>query len=38
MPKETFFDPTNKGALRPNTKPLRRKGDAFYPMNLPDFG
>jgi hypothetical protein len=38
MPEETVFDSTDKGTLRPNTKPLRKKGDAFYPMKLPDFG
>jgi hypothetical protein len=37
MPEETIFDPTDKGTLRPNAKPLRVKGDAFYPMKLPDF-
>jgi hypothetical protein len=38
MPEETVFDPTDKGTLRPNAQPLRVKGDAFYPMELPDFG
>jgi hypothetical protein len=38
MPEDTVFDFTNKGTLRPNSKPLRTKGDAFYPMKLPDFG
>jgi hypothetical protein len=38
MPEDTFFDSTDKGTLRPNAKPLRAKGDAFYPMKLPDFG
>jgi hypothetical protein len=38
MPKDTFFDSTNKGTLCPNAKPLRAKGDAFYPMKLLDFG
>jgi hypothetical protein len=38
MPEEIAFDPTDKGTLRPNSKPLRKKGDAFYPMKLPDFG
>ena len=37
MPEDTVFDPTDKGTLRPNAKPLRVKGDAFYPMKLPDF-
>ena len=38
MPEDTVFDPMDKGTLRPNAKPLRAKGDAFYPMKLPDFG
>jgi hypothetical protein len=38
MPEEIIFDPTDKGTLRPNAKPLRKKGDAFFPTNLPDFG
>jgi hypothetical protein len=38
MPEDTVFDPTDKGTLRLNAKPLRTKGDAFYPMKLPDFG
>ncbi len=38
MPKDTIFDSTNKGTLRPNAEPLREKGDAFVPMKLPDFG
>jgi len=38
MPEETIFDPTNRGTLRPNTKPLRKKWTAFKPMKLPDFG
>jgi hypothetical protein len=38
MPKDTVFDSTDKGTLRPDAKPLRVKGDAFYPMKLPDFG
>jgi hypothetical protein len=37
MLEETIFNPTDKGTLRPNAKPLRVKGDAFYPMKLPDF-
>jgi hypothetical protein len=37
MPEETVFDPMDKGTLRPHAKLLRKKGDAFYPMNLPDF-
>ena len=38
MPEDTVFDPTDKGTLRPLAKPLRKKGDAFYPMDLPAFG
>jgi hypothetical protein len=38
MLEETVFNPTDKGTLRPNAQPLRVKGDAFYPMELPDFG
>ena len=38
MPEDTVFDSTDKGTLRPNAKPLRKKGDAFYPMKLRDFG
>jgi hypothetical protein len=38
MPEETIFDLTDKGTLRPNTKRLRKKGDLFQPMKLPDFG
>jgi hypothetical protein len=34
MPEETVFNPTNKGTLRPNTKPLRKRGTTFQ----PDFG
>ena len=37
MPKDTVFDPTDKGTLRPNALPLQTKGDAFIPMKLPDF-
>jgi hypothetical protein len=37
MPEETIFDPTDKGTLRPNAKPLQKKGDTFQPMKLPDF-
>jgi hypothetical protein len=37
MPEDTVFDPTDKGTLRPNSPPLRTKGDAFIPMKLPDF-
>jgi hypothetical protein len=38
MPEDTVFDPTDKGTLRLNAKPLQIKGDAFYPIKLPDFG
>jgi hypothetical protein len=38
MPEDTVFDLTDKGTLRPNAKPLRKKGDVFKPLNLPDFG
>jgi hypothetical protein len=38
MPKDTIYDPTDKGTLRPNSPPLRTKGDVFIPMNLPNFG
>ena len=38
MPKDTMFNSTNQGTLRPNTKPLRKKGDTFYPIDLPEFG
>jgi hypothetical protein len=37
MPEETVFDPTDKGTLRPNTKLLRKKGAAFYLVQLPYF-
>ena len=38
MPEDTIFDSTDKGTLRPNAKPLRKKGDAFTPMQLPNWG
>jgi len=38
MPEDTVFDSTDKGTLRPNENPLRKKGDTFKPMQLPDFG
>ena len=38
MLEDTVFDLTDKGTLCPNAKPLRKKGDTFYPMQLPDFG
>jgi hypothetical protein len=37
MPEDTIFDSTDKGTLRPNVKPLRKKGDIFKPMKLPNF-
>lgn len=37
MPEDTVFDSTDKGTLRPNAKPLRKKGDAFTPMQLPNW-
>lgn len=37
MPEETIFDPTDRGTVRPNTKPLHKKGDGFYPMQLSHF-
>ena len=30
-------DPTNTGTLRPKWKPLLKTGDAFIPMDVPDF-
>jgi hypothetical protein len=38
MSKDTMFDSTDRGTLRPNAKPLRKKGDMFYSMDLPEFG
>ena len=38
MPEDTVFDSTDKGTLRPNAKPLRKKGDVFTPMQLPNWG
>ena len=37
MPEDTVFNPTDKGTLRLNAKPLQTKGDAFYLMKLLDF-
>jgi hypothetical protein len=37
MPEDTVFDSTDKGTLRPNKVPLRKKRDAFKPMKLPYF-
>ena len=30
-------DPTDTGTLRPKRKPLQKKGDAFEPMDVPEF-
>lgn len=38
MLEDTVFDPTNRGTLRPNAKPLREKGDTFISIKLPNFG
>jgi hypothetical protein len=38
MPEDTVFDSINWGTLWPNAKPLRKKGDMFYPIDLPEFG
>ncbi len=38
MPKDTIFNSTNKGTLRPNKDPLQTKGEAFKPMQLPNWG
>ena len=37
MPEGIIFNPIDKGTLRLNSKPPWKKGDAFYPMKLPDF-
>lgn len=37
MPESTEYDPTDKGTLRPNAKPLRKAGGHFEPMKLPDW-
>jgi len=37
MLEDTVFDSTDKGTLWPNENPLRKKGDTFKPMKLPDF-
>jgi hypothetical protein len=37
MPEDTIYNPPDKGTLRPNAKPLRKKGDHFKPMQLPEF-
>jgi hypothetical protein len=38
MPEDIITNPTDQGILRPNAPPLRTKGEAFIPINLPDFG
>lgn len=38
MPEGVVCDPTDTGTLRPNAKPLQRKGSHFIPMKCPDFG
>jgi hypothetical protein len=30
-------DPTDTGTLRPKQKPLLKTGNAFIPINVPDF-
>jgi hypothetical protein len=35
MQKDTEFDPTNRGTLRPNEDLLRKTGDIFKPMQIP---
>lgn len=37
MAESTEFDPTDTGTLRPNAKPLQKKGTQFQPMECPDF-
>ena len=37
MPEDTVFDSTDKGTLRPNEDPIRKQGDTFKPMQLPDW-
>jgi hypothetical protein len=38
MPDYTVFDPTDKGTLRPNEDSLRKQGESFKPMQLPNWG
>jgi hypothetical protein len=38
MSESTIFDSTDKGTLRPNEDPLRKQGNTFKPMQLPQFG
>lgn len=38
MPEDIMFDSTDKGTIRPNAKPLRKKANAFKPMELPNWG
>ena len=37
MPEDTVFDSTDKGTLRPNANPIWKKGNAFKPMQLPNW-
>lgn len=37
MAEGTEFDPTDTGTLRPNAKPLEKRGTRFQPMACPDF-
>jgi hypothetical protein len=35
MPKDTMYNSTNKGTLRPSKDVLQTQGGAFKPMKLP---
>jgi Transposase IS4 len=37
MAEGTEFDPTDTGTLRPNAKPLQKRGTQFQPMECPEF-
>jgi hypothetical protein len=37
MPEDIEFDLTDQGTLRPNTPPLKKKGDYFDPLEIKDF-
>ena len=37
MPEDTVFDSTDQGTLWPNEDPLGTKGDAFKPIQLPNW-
>ena len=37
MAEGTEFDPTDTGTLRPNAKPLQKKGTRFQPIKCPEF-